>query len=73
MEQKDISVILDRLLDRCLQIAAKKIVEPLKLIKKLRILLANSTEQNPCGKICSCRSAVLDKSRIMVLLHSTMM
>jgi hypothetical protein len=35
-----------------------------------RILLAKSTEHNPCGKICSPSGVILDKNRALVLLFS---
>jgi hypothetical protein len=34
------------------------------------ILLAKSTEHNPCGKICSPSGVILDKNRALVLLFS---
>src|SRR3954452_1256283 len=38
-----------------------------------RILLANSSEQNPCGKICSHHGAKLNKNRTSALTNSTIM
>src|SRR5689334_24583850 len=37
------------------------------------MLLAKSSEHNPCGKVCSCPSAKLDNIRTYVLIDSTVM
>src|SRR4051794_31643540 len=41
--------------------------------KGVPILLANSSEQNLCGKICSRHGAKLDKDRTFALTNSTIM
>jgi hypothetical protein len=44
-----------------------------RCLEKIRILLANSTDQNQHGKICSHHYTDLGKNRMLVLLNSTIM
>src|SRR3954451_14734133 len=56
---------------RSIETQARCQPQQLHCLENLGILLANSTGQNRCGKICLHRSANRDKNRALVLSVST--
>src|SRR4051794_5311810 len=64
------SRLLGSILSQPAENSSLKVAERQSL-QNQRILLANSPEQNPCGKICSHHGTRLDKNRISVLSCST--